>query len=155
MHVLTIFDHCCHILGDKCKSLDQVSLRPWLLTSSTRLYGSSFEPSKKSLMVIFRHVTPALCLRWMPQDLLLLCLLWFLLNRLSLSRWGYLPSGSSSLSISKISAWVGTKIHTMTVFTAVPTCMLLPSCWRSSLRFLLSLFVMSCGLCSWTLHQMD
>ena len=53
MCVLTILDHCCHIFGDKWRSWDHVSLGPWLQTSSTRSYGSYFEPSRKSLMVIF------------------------------------------------------------------------------------------------------
>ena len=65
-----------------------------------------------------------------------------------------LPSGSSSLSITKISLGVGTEVHTVAVLAAVPA-MFLPSCRRSLLRFVHSLFVASCGLRSWALHQID
>ena len=68
-----------------------------------------------------------------------------------------MPSGSSSLTISKISSWVGTKLHTVAVFTVVPASRLLPSYWRPSWRLCIlhSFFVANLGLRSWTLHQIN
>ena len=60
VRMLTILDHCRRIFGDRWRIRGQVSLGPWLLTSSTNSYGSSFEPSKKSLIVIFCWVALAL-----------------------------------------------------------------------------------------------
>ena len=84
-------------------------------------------------------------------------MLWLLLDRWSVSRRGQLPSGSSSLAISKISSWVGTKIQTVAVFAAVPASMFLPSRWRPSWRLCIlhSFFVANQGLCSWTLQQIN
>ena len=70
---------------------------------------------------------------------------------------GLLVSETSSFTISKVPLGVRSEIHTVSLFSIVPTMELLAPCRRSSLRLyvLRSFFVAMQGLHSWTLYKID
>ena len=89
----------------------------------------------------------------MPQDLRLDSRGWLWLNRClgSLPWWGHLSSRSPSLTVPRVSSWVGAEIHTMAILSTITTKIFLPSCRWSTWRWCIlhSLFIVGLGMHPW------